>query len=72
MSEILQQLRREMDSSDESRSSIARGSGVSPGQLSRFASGERGLSIESAEKLADYLGLEIILRPRRRGRKAVK
>ena len=55
--------------SDESRYRIAQGSGVSAGQLSRLVSGERGLSIESAEKLADYLGLEINIRPKRRTRK---
>ncbi len=32
----------------------------------RLMSGERGLSMEALEKLANYLDLEIIVRPRRR------
>ena len=68
MSKILNTLRRAIETTDETRYSIARGSGVNASQLCRFVSGERGLSIESAETLADYIGLEIIIRPRR-GRK---
>ncbi|MCK6454933.1 MAG: hypothetical protein L6Q92_00175 [Phycisphaerae bacterium] len=34
--------------------------------LSRLVSGERGLSIEAAEKLALALDLEIIIRPAKR------
>lgn len=69
MAKMLDTLRRAVEMSDESRYRIAQGSGVSAGQLSRLVSGERGLSIESAEKLADYLGLEINIRPKRRTRK---
>ncbi len=31
-------------------------------------SGERGLSIDALEQLAEYLGLEIVIRPKRRRR----
>lgn len=70
MARMLDTLRRAVEKSDESRYRIANGSGVAASQLSRLISGERGLSIESAERLADYLGLEIIIRPKRRRRKA--
>lgn len=66
MAKMLDTLRRAVEKSDESRYSIAHGSGVAASQLSRLISGERGLSIESAERLADYLGLEINIRPKRR------
>ena len=70
MAKMLDTLRRAVENSNESRYRIAHGSGVAASQLARLVSGERGLSIESAEKLADYLGLEITLRPKRRRRKA--
>lgn len=44
---------------------VARGAGVARSQLSRLLSGERGLSTETAERIADYLGLEIVIRPKR-------
>ncbi len=69
MAKLLDTLRQAIEDSDESRYRIAHGSGVNASQLARLVSGERGLSIESAERLADYLGLEIIVRPKRRARK---
>ena len=70
MSKILDALRSTIEQSDEPRNRIAIGSGVDASQLCRLVSGERGLSIEVAETLADYLGLEIIIRPRRGRKKA--
>ena len=51
--------------SDETPAEIARGSGIAKSQLSRLLSGERGLSADAIERLAEYLGLEIVIRPRR-------
>lgn len=48
--------------------SIAAGAGLARSQLSRLLSGERGLSVETAERIADYLGLEIVVRPKRTGK----
>lgn len=66
MARILDAIREAIDESDETRNRIAIGSGVNPSQLARLVSGERGLSIETAERLADHLGLEITIRPKRR------
>lgn len=66
VAQILDRLRRAIDESDESRNRIAEGAGVAPSQIARLMSGERGLSIESAERLADYLALEIVMRQKRR------
>ncbi|KAA0215587.1 MAG: helix-turn-helix domain-containing protein [Leptolyngbya sp. PLA3] len=52
--------------SKETPYAIAKGAGVARSQLSRLLSGERGLSSETIERLADYLGLEIKLTPKRR------
>ncbi|MEL7485047.1 MAG: helix-turn-helix transcriptional regulator [Planctomycetota bacterium] len=70
MSELLDKLRTEVEARPESRRQISLASGVAESQLSRFASGDSGLGIDSIERLADYLGLEIVLRKKakRRGR----
>ena len=44
---------------------LARQAELSEGQVSRFLRGERGLSLESIDRLLDVLGLEIVIRPRR-------
>lgn len=69
MGQLTDAIRDAVERSEESLSAIARGAGVNKSQLSRLLSGERGLSIDSAERVADYLRLEIIVRPKRRGRK---
>ena len=70
MATVLDTIKRAIESSGQTRYRIAEGTGLSQAQLSRLMSGERGLSVESIEKLADYLGLEIVIRPKRRRRKS--
>lgn len=55
------QLRAAMRDSRKSRYAIAQESGISQSILSRFASGERGLTAETAERLAVALGLRLCL-----------
>lgn len=66
MSEILSAIRQAIEASPKSRYRIAEETRISESALSRLISGERGLSVESVEKLAEYLGLEIVIRPKRR------
>ena len=56
------QLRRGIDASGKSRYRIAKDLGVSEATLSRFMSGDRGLSQNLADRLAQYLGLELVPR----------
>ena len=65
MAKLLDEIRSAMKASGQSRYSIAQEAGIAESQLSRLMSGERGLSVEGLERLADYLGLEIIVRPKR-------
>jgi plasmid maintenance system antidote protein VapI len=44
---------------------VAQSAGVAPSVVSRFCNGERGLSTDTLDKVADALGLE--LRETRRG-----
>ena len=69
MGQILDAIREAIEASDKTRYRIAKDTGISQPQLSRLMSGERGLSIDALERLADYLGLEIVMRPKRRRRK---
>ena len=64
MQGLLSSIRAAVEGSGRTRYRIAKESGVTAGQLSRLVNGERGLSIETAERLADYLGFEIILQPK--------
>lgn len=61
-------LREAIRNSDETPYAIAKGAGVDKSMLSRILREERVLTLESAEKVATYLGLE--LRLVRRTRKA--
>jgi len=58
---IDEQLRQAMKDSNLSRYAIAQQSGINQSVLSRFASGERGLTAETAERLAHSLGLRLAL-----------
>jgi len=61
----LDTIRKAMAASGRSRYEIAHTAGIAESQLSRFARGQARLSVETAERLADVLNLEIIVRPKR-------
>ncbi|MEO0513589.1 MAG: helix-turn-helix domain-containing protein [Planctomycetota bacterium] len=69
MTRVLDTLKHAIEDSDESPAAIARAAGIARSQLSRLLSGERGLSLDCAERLADALGLEVIARPKPRTRR---
>ena len=66
MGRILDDIRKAIKASKKSRYAISKDTGISQGQLSDLMAGKKGLSIESLERLADYLGLEIVARRKRR------
>lgn len=57
---LAQQLQAAIASCGQSLYSIAQGAGVSSPVLQRFMSGERGITLVTAGKLAGYLGLELL------------
>ena len=69
MGELSQAIADAIRSSDETPGAIANGAGVARSQLSRLLSGERELSANTIERLAEYLRLEIVIRPKRGARK---
>ena len=55
-----------IEASEKSRYRISKDTGISQAQLCRLLTGERGLSIAALERLADYLGMEVVVRPKRK------
>ena len=64
MSQLVDAIRGAIEASDQTPAAIARGAGVAKSQLSRLLSGERGLSVDTLEQLADYLELRITIEPK--------
>jgi plasmid maintenance system antidote protein VapI len=60
---MAEQLRKAMQTSGKTVNAIAVKAGIPQPVLYRFVNGERDLTMSTAQKLADYFGLE--LRPRK-------
>ena len=56
---ISQQLRQAILNANESRYRIAKETGVTEGQLSRFIHSKAKLTLDSIDAIGEYLGLEI-------------
>jgi transcriptional regulator with XRE-family HTH domain len=63
--DVLDAIRQAIDRSGRTRYRIARDTGLDESNLSKLMRGEAGLSIESLTKLAEYLGLELVVRPKK-------
>jgi len=72
MSEVENKVVKVIEGSGLSRYAIARGSGVTESQLSRFVHGERGLTFESAERVLDFLGYELAVKRKPKSRRRSK
>lgn len=71
MARLVETIRRAIRQSERTHYRIAQDSGIARSQLSCLMTGERGLSVDAVERLADYFALEIILRPKRRRKKGM-
>ncbi|MBX3408130.1 MAG: helix-turn-helix transcriptional regulator [Phycisphaeraceae bacterium] len=69
MAKLTDTIRRAVESSGQTRYRIAKESGVSAGQLSRLVNSERGMTVDTLERLADHLGLRIEVVPKAKTRK---
>jgi transcriptional regulator with XRE-family HTH domain len=72
MSQIFDTIRRAIEASGKTRYRLSKETGIDQAQLSRLMSGKEGVSVENLERLADALGLEIIIRPKLPENKAEK
>jgi transcriptional regulator with XRE-family HTH domain len=60
------QIRELVEASGYTRADISRETDIDQATLSRFMSSERGLPMKTLDKLADFLGLEVVVRGERR------
>ena len=58
------QMRRAVDESGMSRYAICKATGMDQANMSRFMSGETGLTLETADRIAKLLNLELVKRSR--------
>ena len=65
--DLAEQLRRAIAASGLTPYRIATDAGVDRAIMTRFVNGDRGLTLDTASRIADYLGLE--LRSKRRSAK---
>ncbi|MEM9372616.1 MAG: helix-turn-helix transcriptional regulator [Planctomycetota bacterium] len=69
MPSISEQIVTLMKKSGLSRYEIARDSGIDVAVLSRAANGQTSMSLTNVERLADFLGFELVLAPKSRSRR---
>lgn len=65
MAKLTEAIRQAITDSEETPYAIAKGADVARSQLSRLLSGESGMTVDTIERIAEYLRLEIVIRPRR-------
>ena len=64
------EIRDAVNASGISRYAIAKALGIAESTMSRFMSGKGGLSMEFIDRLAELLGIHIVVRPtKKQGRK---
>lgn len=66
---VSEQLKKAILSSKKTRYAIAVGSGVDHAVLRRFLKGERDIKLQTADKLAEYFGLNLIKKKRTESKK---
>jgi len=71
MGQLTDAIVAEIKASEQSPGAIAKGANVARSQLSRLLSGERGLSADGIERLAEYLGLRITIKPKGKTKKGL-
>jgi transcriptional regulator with XRE-family HTH domain len=72
MSRILDTIRKAIEVGGKTRYKLSQETGIDQAQLSRLMAGKEGVSVENLERLAEALGLEIMIRPRKAGGKVGK
>jgi transcriptional regulator with XRE-family HTH domain len=64
MAKLTNTIRAAVKASDQTPYAIAKGANVARSQLSRLLSGESGMTVDTLERLADHLGLRIVIEPK--------
>lgn len=58
-------IRQAIDDSGESRYAIAKATGIDESALAKFYNGHRGITTGTLDRLAEYLGLRIVVDKRK-------
>lgn len=66
MATVTDTLRRAVERCGQTRYAIAKATGIPQAVLSRFVAAGRGLRSENIDKLCDYLGLVLVVKPAKR------
>ena len=61
---LLDSIRAAIKASGKTRYRIAKDLDMSEGQLSELMAGRKGMGVANLERLADYLGIEFVARPK--------
>ena len=69
MSKIMETIRTSLKKSTVRPSRIAKDTPLTKSELSLFKNSRRGMGLDRLELLADYLGLEITVRPKKGAKK---
>lgn len=69
MAKLTDSIRAAVKAHDQTAYAIAKGANVARSQISRLLSGESGMSVDTIERLADYLGFQITIEPKRKTKK---
>ena len=64
MGQMTKAITAAIKASDQSPYAIGAGAGVARSQLSRMMRGQSGMTADTIERLADYLGLRISIEPK--------
>lgn len=64
MAKLTDTIRAAVKASEHTPYAIAKGAGIARSQLSRLLSGESGMTVDTLERLADFLGLRIRVEPK--------
>ena len=62
MASVSEEIRKAIQTAEVSRYRIAQDTGVEESTLSRFLTGERGLSMDAIDRLAEYFGYRLVKR----------
>ena len=64
------QVRKAIDDSGESRYAIAKATGIDESALAKFYNGQRGITTDTLDRLAEYLRLRIVIdrKPNQKGK----
>ena len=62
------QIRAAILAAPVSRYQISKVTGIPEGNLSRFVAGKSGLSLASVDRVGEYLGLQIVVAPKRKAK----